>query len=89
MGFYRDQGVTQITIHNDRPAHITRPDPVAARDGVFATLTPDELSPTEATRHGTATAGARTPAPQNTKIWTPTQILKHITKLYDKFKKPK
>ena len=84
MGFYRYQGVTQITIHNDRPAHITRPDPVAARDGVFATLTPDELSTAEATRQNTP----QTSAPEATKAWTPAQILKRITKLYDKFKKP-
>ena len=77
----------QITIHNDRPAHVTRPDPVAAGDGVFGHTDPSELSPAEAARHP-ATAPAPEVIPDAPPRWTPKALLDRLTRLYARFTLP-
>ncbi len=71
-----------------------RPDPVEAKEGVFAHLAEEELSEQEQARVGsiqdrpTVSRISENPdAPQHP--WHPKQILKRLTKLYASLGRPK
>lgn len=87
----------QIDLVPDRARR--RPDPVEAADGVFATLSADEMSPAEQARLAKAVpVDPDEPVPSEIptraepevepKQWSPKAILKRLTDLYAKFTKP-
>ena len=82
MSFYKDRHPFVVTVHNDRPAHIDRPDPVAAREGVFGLIEREALSPQEKTRLEKADRQDEADRTVKAPIWTPAGILKRLTALY-------
>lgn len=87
----------QIDLLPDRARR--RPDPVEAVDGVFASLTREEMSRAEVLRLARAVPAdpdepipAEIPTPaepvEAPKQWSPKAILKRLTDLYAKFTKP-
>lgn len=78
----------RIEIGCDRAPERRRRDPVVAREGVFAALKPDELSPAEAARPAQAEAAAQARARRPRRLWLAADMLKSLTRIYGRFSNP-
>lgn len=78
----------KVEISCDRAPERRRPDPVVAETGVFAALSPEELSLAETARPAAAEAAAKARARRPLRLWLPEDVLGYITRIYGRFTNP-
>ena len=78
----------KIEISEDRSPDRRRPDPVVARQGVFAELEAAELSPAEIARPVVLAEAQAARQARPARYWLPEDVLKYLTKIYGRFTNP-
>lgn len=78
----------KLEISDDRSPERRKPDPVVAREGVFADIEPEALSPVEAARAETLAARTAKRNARPARYWLPEDVLKYLTRIYARFTNP-